>query len=1418
MFGLRLGPVAVAGMLAAGLCASAHGQVVDRSLALNYNWNGMVHTGESGQPDQSDASGLGFRSLADRALVINGSTAATAALGAVPIVGATGLPYSIVTTANTLDMVFLGNRGITFAFEATTPGTLPNRGVQPLWLPNTDLTSDQTTAISPAVTLDAFSEIGLLYHITNGGGNFTVTLGFTDSTTTTVTVNGRDWFGTQTALAPGASSGLSIQATRGNFRGANNEDSGLPVSPTTAQALNVWEAVIDAQRLVSAGLGSVAGKQLSSISFRHPTGTVTRAFGIFAASVRSGLPANASCASATVLTGSGDTSVVLSARTGGQTPSPCGVNDSTALWYSFTPATSVVIEARTCGATIDTTLSVFSSCGGAAVVCNDNGCGSASRVQWQGVAGQSYLIRVGGNNAATGTVTLGLAAPANTDIPMPLGFNFNGMCHGPLEQTTTNPVNDNRANPLGYRAIADRGFLVDGTSTSLNFGGTIGFTGIPYQIHPTPLTRDMVALGDRNIVANGARAFLPAIIVGNNNGLQPSWLPSTDLTGPQASGMGSLGAVMGTQTAVGLLYHITDSGGRFDVTLTFTDATSVTATVAAPDWFGGTALVPAALPGVAIQRRLGTTYNSVRDTDNGNLAAANERLGVIEGVVTRDSLLSATGFDISGRTLASIVFSNPISNNTTAVNPGATPANRSGVGIFAATLRNPASVSLNFNPSGNGTATPALVRVGGATKLTVQTVPGTGTPNTVTSVSLNASSVGLGTLAMFDNGTGGDVVANDGIYTRDLSFPVNTTPGTISLPFTVTDAQNRTSAGDIFFAVVGPSGAISPSPAIAGQSATVTVTLAPGTFGPADIASVVVSSPGVISATQLSDSGLFPDLTQNDGLWTGTVNIDAAASGGPALVDITATDVSSRVGAGSFNASIVGPPVATDLGTLAVGSTQNVSGSLSPGGIIWFKFTLATAIDAASLSFLDIDTEGSSLAGTTPLANDTMIGLYTATGARVAFDDDDGTEGFSQLSFGLTSPARPSPGNGLAYNGRDGAILAPGTYFLSASAFSSTFNAANWSVTTTSVGTGTINVRLAAGTFASSGGVPTTFADLGTIGTATATATRAVGPGEVRWFRFALDADIAAASRTYLDIDTEGSTLADTIIGLFRDDGSGTFVLSDDNDGSGTLSQLAFGRAARKPVGDGLTYNGRDGANLAAGTYYLAVAQPTVAFGSNFVVAFTTGSGSGDVTVKIRRGTMPENVFFGPVVNPANGNSYYLLVQGLSWSAARDAGIALGGNLTTINDADENEWIRLNVNRFDGVSRRCFIGYTDEVQEGVFAWADGSTAAFTNWLAGEPNNGGTSGNAENYVEQFGDGFWNDIFAAGASVGGSFSIVEIPRTCPADFNNSGTRDVTDIFAFLTAWFANAPGSDFNNSGVRDVTDIFAFLTAWFAGCP
>ncbi len=54
-------------------------------------------------------------------------------------------------------------------------------------------------------------------------------------------------------------------------------------------------------------------------------------------------------------------------------------------------------------------------------------------------------------------------------------------------------------------------------------------------------------------------------------------------------------------------------------------------------------------------------------------------------------------------------------------------------------------------------------------------------------------------------------------------------------------------------------------------------------------------------------------------------------------------------------------------------------------------------------------------------------------------------------------------------------------------------------------------------------------------------------------------------------------------------------------------------------------------------------------------------------------------------------------------------------------------------------------------------------------------------------------------------------------CFADYNESGTVSVQDIFDFLAAYFAGDLRADFNGSGLLSVQDIFDFLAAYFAGC-
>jgi hypothetical protein len=164
---------------------------------------------------------------------------------------------------------------------------------------------------------------------------------------------------------------------------------------------------------------------------------------------------------------------------------------------------------------------------------------------------------------------------------------------------------------------------------------------------------DIIHIGDRNTVDSGNWAF-DAVADGNDIGIQPSWLPVTNQTivdnpvGP--------GIPMTSDTKIGVLYNISNGGGDFDVTLSFSDLSSITVTLNGPDWFGpfnNPADPPG--PGVAIQANLPGTFKGSGNTDS---AVEDADLLVTEAVITAPLLLSDLAFNINGRTLTNIQFSN----------------------------------------------------------------------------------------------------------------------------------------------------------------------------------------------------------------------------------------------------------------------------------------------------------------------------------------------------------------------------------------------------------------------------------------------------------------------------------------------------------------------------------------------------------------------------------------------------------------------------------------------------------------------------------------------------------------------------------------------------------------------------------------
>src|SRR6266567_7714364 len=92
-------------------------------------------------------------------------------------------------------------------------------------------------------------------------------------------------------------------------------------------------------------------------------------------------------------------------------------------------------------------------------------------------------------------------------------------------------------------------------------------------------------------------------------------------------------------------------------------------------------------------------------------------------------------------------------------------------------------------------------------------------------------------------------------------------------------------------------------------------------------------------------------------------------------------------------------------------------------------------------------------------------------------------------------------------------------------------------------------------------------------------------------------------------------------------------------------------------------------------------------------------------------------ILAGPVVNPANGHTYYL-VDDSTWTGAEASAVAMGGHLATIRSTAENDWVYSTFSKVGG-PRSLWIGLTSGTQDGGIAanfyWITGETAPYRNW-------------------------------------------------------------------------------------------------------
>ncbi|MCF7954259.1 MAG: serine protease, partial [Phycisphaerae bacterium] len=165
---------------------------------------------------------------------------------------------------------------------------------------------------------------------------------------------------------------------------------------------------------------------------------------VIVASERFTQPANDDCASAIEVFEdvpySGSNAGAL-----GDTGSSCGYYfDFYDVWHSFTPTETKDYYLSLCGSDFDTVLSLYDSCGGTELGCNDDSCSSQSALTASLTAGQTYVVRVSGYDGAMGNYQLNISesvpAPVNDECANAIALELNVPYTGSTESATGSSV------------------------------------------------------------------------------------------------------------------------------------------------------------------------------------------------------------------------------------------------------------------------------------------------------------------------------------------------------------------------------------------------------------------------------------------------------------------------------------------------------------------------------------------------------------------------------------------------------------------------------------------------------------------------------------------------------------------------------------------------------------------------------------------------------------------------------------------------------------------------------------------------------------------------------------------------------------------------------------------------------------------
>jgi hypothetical protein len=151
-------------------------------------------------------------------------------------------------------------------------------------------------------------------------------------------------------------------------------------------------------------------------------------------------PANDECGGSVILVdGDNDISTVDATDSPLSTPLTCsttnGPNMSADVWYKYTPTCTGTVELSLCGTSnFDDRMTVYlsGSCPDEStpiVACADDICGTSSALEFFGLEGEAYAIRIGSPDGSMGTATLSILCDGNKE-PCVGDINGDGSING----------------------------------------------------------------------------------------------------------------------------------------------------------------------------------------------------------------------------------------------------------------------------------------------------------------------------------------------------------------------------------------------------------------------------------------------------------------------------------------------------------------------------------------------------------------------------------------------------------------------------------------------------------------------------------------------------------------------------------------------------------------------------------------------------------------------------------------------------------------------------------------------------------------------------------------------------------------------------------------------------------------------------